>query len=212
MDAPLHPLSIALGSEATFVARSVDTHTKHLGAVLRRAAAHRGAALVEIYQNCNVYNDGAFEYAKDVKLRSDTLVELEHGQPIVFGVKRDKGIRLNGLAPEVVPFGNGTDASDLLVHDETAAEPTLATVLARMRHPALPEAIGVLRAVERPTFDALVNEQVEAARARGRERASWPICSEPEIPGPSAEPRRGIDGSRCSRHEPPGDTRALSGR
>ena len=142
MDAPLHPLSIALGSEATFVARSVDTHTKHLGAVLRRAAAHRGAALVEIYQNCNVYNDGAFEYAKDVKLRSDTLVELEHGQPIVFGAKRDKGIRLNGLAPEVVPFGNGTDASDLLVHDETAAEPTLATVLARMRHPALPEAIG----------------------------------------------------------------------
>ena len=166
VDAPLHPLSIALGSEASFVARSVDTHTKHLGAVLRRAAEHRGAALVEIYQNCNVYNDGAFEYAKDVKLRSDTLVELEHGQPIVFGAKRDKGIRLNGVVPEVVPLGNGTDVSDLLVHDETAAEPTLATLLARMRHPALPEAIGVLRAVERPTFDALVNEQVEATRAR----------------------------------------------
>ena len=93
-------------------------------------------------------------------------MELEHGQPIVFGAKRDKGIRLNGLVPEVVPLGNGTDASDLLMHDETAAEPTLATMLARMRHPALPEAIGVLRAVERPAFDALVNEQVEAARAR----------------------------------------------
>ena len=76
------------------------------------------------------------------------------------------GIRLNGLAPEVVPLGDGTDVSDLLVHDEAAAEPTLATVLARMRHPAMPEAIGVLRAVERPTFDALVNGQVEAARAR----------------------------------------------
>ena len=91
VDAPLHPLSIALGSEATFVARSVDTHTKHLGAVLRRAAEHRGTALVEIYQNCNVYNDGAFEYAKDVKLRSDTLVELEHGQPIVFGGESRQG-------------------------------------------------------------------------------------------------------------------------
>ena len=166
VDAPLHPLSIALGSEATFVARSVDTHTKHLGAVLRRAAEHRGTALVEIYQNCNVYNDGAFEYAKDLKLRSDTLVELEHGQPLVFGRNRDKGIRLNGLVPEVVPLGNGTDASDLLAHDETAPEPALATLLARMRHPEMPEAIGVLRALERPTFDALVNEQVEAARAR----------------------------------------------
>ena len=166
VDAPLHPLSIALGSEATFVARAVDTHTKHLGAVLRRAAEHRGTAFVEIYQNCNVYNDGAFEYAKDAKLRSDTLVELEHGQPLVFGKNRDKGIRLNGFTPEAVSLGNGTSASDLLVHDETAGEPTLATLLARMRHPALPEAIGVLRAIARPTFDALVNEQVEATRTR----------------------------------------------
>ena len=184
MDAPLHPLSIALGSEATFVARSVDTHTKHLGAVLRRAAEHRGTALVEIYQNCNVYNDGAFEYAKDVKLRSDTLVELEHGQPIVFGANRDKGIRLSGLTPEAVSLGNGLSAADLLVHDETANEPTLATILARMRHPALPEAVGVLRAIERPTFDALVNEQVEATRApRGQRQSCRP-----------AQGRRYLDG------------------
>ena len=101
-----------------------------------------------------------------MKLRPDTLVELHHGQPVVFGAKRDKGIRLNDFDPEVISLGNGTGASDLLVHDETAAEPTLATVLARMRHPALPEAIGVLRAIERPTFDALVNDQIEAARAR----------------------------------------------
>ena len=101
-----------------------------------------------------------------MKLRSEALVELEHGQPIVFGTNRDKGIRLNGLTPEIVSLGNGASASDLVVHDETAAEPTLASVLARMRHPALPEAIGVLRAIERPTFDDLVNEQVEAARAR----------------------------------------------
>ncbi len=166
VDAPLHPLSIALGSEATFVARSVDTYTRHLGAILRRAAAHRGTAFVEIYQNCNVYNDGAFEYAKEPKLRSDTLVEIEHGQPLVFGAERDKGIRLDGLEPRVVPLRDAAGGSDLLVHDETAAEPALATLLARMRYPALPEAIGVLRAIERPTFDALVDDQIEAARTR----------------------------------------------
>ena len=120
VDAPLHPLSIALGSEATFVARSVDTHTRHLGAILRRAAAHRGTAFVEIYQNCNVYNDGAFDYAKEPKLRSDALVEIEHGQPLVFGTGRDKGIRLEGFEPRVVPLDDGGDGQDLLVHDETA--------------------------------------------------------------------------------------------
>ena len=167
VDAPLHPLSVALGCEATFVARSVDTHTRHLGAILRRAAEHRGTAFVEIYQNCNVYNDGAFEYATTPKLRSDALVEVEHGRPLVFGTGRDKGVRLAGLEPGVVPLdGGGSEASDLLVHDETLAETTLASILARMRHPELPEAIGVLRAVERPTFDALVTGQIEAARAR----------------------------------------------
>ena len=148
------------------MARSVDTHTRHLGAMLRRAAAHRGTAFVEVYQNCNVYNDGAFEYAKEPKLRSDALVEIEHGQPLVFGTGRDKGIRLEGFEPRVVSLVDGAAESDLLVHDETASEPTLASVLARMRYPALPEAIGVFRATERPTFDALVDEQVEAARAR----------------------------------------------
>ena len=128
VDAPLHPLSIALGSEATFVARSVDTHTKHLGAVLRRAAEHRGAALVEIYQNCNVYNDGAFEYAKDVKLRSDTLVELEHGQPIVFGANRDKGDPAERTRARGRPAGqrNGR-VGPAGARRGPPAEPTLAT-------------------------------------------------------------------------------------
>ena len=166
VDAPLHPLSVALGSEATFVARSVDTHTRHLGAILRRAAAHRGTAFVEIYQNCNVYNDGAFEYAKEAKLRSDALVEIEHRRPLVFGAARDKGIRIDGLAPRVVSLGEGAVPPDLLVHDESAAEPTLASILARMRHPALPEAIGVFRAIERPAFDILLDEQIASARAR----------------------------------------------
>ena len=149
------------------MARSVDTHTRSTSARCSAGPpAHRGTAFVEIYQNCNVYNDGAFDYAKEPKLRSDALVEIEHGQPLVFGTGRDKGIRLEGLEPRVVPMDDGSDAPDLLVHDETAAEPILASVLARMRYPALPEAIGVLRAIERPTFDALVDGQIESARAR----------------------------------------------
>ena len=168
IDGPLNPLSFALGSEATFVARSVDTHTKHLGMVLKRAAEHRGTSFVEVYQNCNVYNDLAFEYAWDRKKRPDHVVELEHGKPLVFGADSDKGIRLNGLIPEVVSLGNGVGETDLLVHDESADDPALAYILSRMRQPALPEAIGVLRAVTRPTYEALMDQQIaEARRTRG---------------------------------------------
>ncbi len=169
IDAPLNPLSVAIGSEATFVARSVDTHTKHLGAVLRRAAAHKGTAFVEVYQNCNIFNDLAFEYAWDRKKRPEHMVELEHGKPLVFGANADKGIRMNGLKPEVVRLGNGITESDLLMHDEKAEEPALAYVLSRMRYPELPEPIGVLRAVEHPTYEDLMGTQIETARKRNGE-------------------------------------------
>jgi len=107
IDTPLAPLCIAIGCEATFVARSIDTNIKHLGAVLKRAAEHRGMSFVEVYQNCNVFNDGAFEYATDREKKFDTTLELEHGKPLIFGKNRDKGIRLNGMNPEVVPLGKG---------------------------------------------------------------------------------------------------------
>ncbi len=94
IDNPLHPLSMAIGCEATFVARSIDTNIKHLGEVLKRAAEHKGTAFVEVYQNCNVFNDGAWEYAKDRDTKADTTLELEHGKPLIFGKNRDKGIRL----------------------------------------------------------------------------------------------------------------------
>ncbi len=168
IDGPLNPLSLAIGSEATFVARSVDTHTKHLATILERAAAHRGTSFVEVYQNCNVYNDLAFEYASDRKQRADHLVELEHGKPLVFGANRDKGIRLNGLQPEIVDLGGGATESDLLVHDERAEDTALAYVLSRMRHPQFPEPVGVLRAVEHPTYEDLMDQQIATARtARG---------------------------------------------
>lgn len=163
VDFPLHPLSIAIGCEATFVARSIDVNIQHLGDVLRRAAEHRGVSFVEVYQNCNVFNDGAWEYASDKKVRDDNIIELEHGKPLIFGKNRDKGIRLNGTEPEVVSLGNGIKEDDLLFHDERAEEPTHAYLLSRMRHPEFPEPIGVFRAVDRPTYEGEVNRQIEAA-------------------------------------------------
>ena len=164
IDNPLSALSLAIGCEATFVARSIDVNIKHLAATLKRAAEHRGTSFVEVYQNCNVFNDGAYDYATDRETKSDTVIELEHGKPLVFGKNRSKGIRLNGLTPEVVELGAGVSESDLLVHDEAAREPTAAYLLSRMRYPEFPEPIGVFRSVDRPKYDELLNAQVDEAR------------------------------------------------
>jgi 2-oxoglutarate/2-oxoacid ferredoxin oxidoreductase subunit beta len=164
VDNPLHPLSLAIGCEATFVARSIDTNIKHLGEILKRAAEHPGTAFVEVYQNCNIFNDGAWEYATDRNSKADTTLELVHGKPLIFGKNRDKGIRLNGMDPEVVELGKGISEDDLLFHDEKAPEPSLAYLLSRMRYEdGFPEPIGVFRCVERPRYDAMVNEQIDQA-------------------------------------------------
>jgi 2-oxoglutarate ferredoxin oxidoreductase subunit beta len=165
IDNPLHPLSIAIGCEATFVARSIDTNIKHLGYVLNRAAEHRGTSFVEVYQNCNVFNDGAWEYAKSRETRVDTTLELAHGKPLMFGNNHSKGIRLNGLEPEVVEMGKGITEDDLLFHDEKASEPSLAYLLTRMRYEdGFPEPIGVFRCVDAPRYDEMANRQFEQAR------------------------------------------------
>jgi 2-oxoglutarate/2-oxoacid ferredoxin oxidoreductase subunit beta len=153
---PLDPLTVALGANCSFVARAVDTQADSLGRILRRAAAHKGSAFVEIYQNCHIFNDGAFEHAKDKKTRLDHVVELEHGKPLIFGTERNKGLRRSGFGLEVVRLGDGIGEDDLVVHDEHAAAPALAQLLAAMRHPEMPEAIGVLRDVERPTQNELM--------------------------------------------------------
>ena len=164
IDNPLYPLSIAIGCEATFVARSIDVNIKHLGETLRRAAEHRGTAFVEVYQNCNVFNDRAWEYATDKSRKSDTTLELEHGKPLIFGKSRDKGIRLNGMDPEVVELGKGINEDDLLFHDEKSQEPSLAYLLSRMRfEDGFPEPIGVFRCVDAPRYDDMINDQIEQA-------------------------------------------------
>jgi 2-oxoglutarate/2-oxoacid ferredoxin oxidoreductase subunit beta len=163
-----NPLSVALGAEATFVARSVDVHTKHLAEILRRAAAHRGTSFIEIYQNCLIFNPEAWDHVTDADVKEENTLLLEHGKPMIFGKKRDKGIRLNGLKPEVVPLGNGIAEEDLLVHDEQAEPPNLAYILSRMEPPAFPVPLGVFRCVEKPTYAGLMIGQVEqAVRQRG---------------------------------------------
>jgi 2-oxoglutarate ferredoxin oxidoreductase subunit beta len=166
VDYPVQPLSIALAAEASFVARSVDTHTEHLQATLERAGRHHGSVFVEVLQNCNIFNDGAFREFTERDVREDRMLVLEHGQPMVFGKDRDKGIRLVGLHPEVVTLGNGISEADLLIHDEQAADPYLAYMLSRMWWPQFPVPVGVLRQVERPTHDQLVTGQLEDAIAQ----------------------------------------------
>ncbi len=168
IDNPLHPISVAIGCEATFVARSVDVNIKHLAAVLKRAAQHVGTSFVEVYQNCNVFNDGAFEYATSRENKADNTLELEHGKPLIFGKHRDKGIRLNGMDPEVVELGKGISEDDLLFHDEKAPEPTLAYLLSRMSHPEFPEPIGVFRDVDAPRYEERLAEQIALAEKRGK--------------------------------------------
>jgi 2-oxoglutarate ferredoxin oxidoreductase subunit beta len=165
LDSPLRPLSLALGAEATFVARTIDIDVSHLTEVLRRAAQHQGAAFVEIYQNCKVFNDGVFDYATDKSVKAEHALYLEHGRPLLFGKDRNLGIRLNGLTPEVVTLGNGITIDDLMIHDERVEDPTLAFLLSRFIFPDFPECLGVFRAVAKPTYDAQVRQQSADARA-----------------------------------------------
>ncbi len=165
VEAPVNPLCLALAAEATFVARSVDRHTDHLASVLERAARHKGAAFIEVFQNCNIFNDGAFEPFADRAVKDDRMIVLEHGKPLIFGKNRDKGIRLNGMTLEVVTLGNGISESDLLVHDEKCPNPAIAFLLARMDYPEYPVPVGVFRAVEKPTYEELVIQQIERAIA-----------------------------------------------
>jgi 2-oxoglutarate ferredoxin oxidoreductase subunit beta len=165
VDHPFHPIALALGAEATFVARSLDVEAKHLQEILRRAHAHRGSSFVEILQNCNIFNDGAFENLTDKERKAEHQLVLEHGKPLVFGAQRDKGIRLGaGMRPEVVTLGNGVSEADLIVHDEQ--DPTLAYFLSRMQPPEFPTPIGVFHAAARPTYDAALNAQLAAATAK----------------------------------------------
>ena len=184
LDQPFNPVSLALGAEATFVARTVDSDRKHLTEVLAAAAAHRGTSLVEIYQNCPIFNDGAFDALKGAKdsEAANAIIPLRHGEPIRFGVPGEDGLGTKGVARDretgeirVVDLGSaeGWSEADLVVHDAHAADPTTAFALSRLTDAGyLHQApIGIFRQVERPTYDDQARAQlVTAAAANGSEQ------------------------------------------
>ena len=159
LDHPFNPLSLAIGAEASFVARAIDTDKKELVEVLRAAAHHKGSAFVEIYQNCNIYNDGAFDFVREQK---ENRIYLRHGEPIVWG---DKGVRLRpDGSPEVVD----ASADGLLIHDAHVAEPAHAFALSRMTQEVIGATpMGVFRSIDRPVYDDLMADQIATARAKG---------------------------------------------
>ncbi|MFC9583875.1 2-oxoacid:ferredoxin oxidoreductase subunit beta [Streptomyces yangpuensis] len=166
LDAPFNPVSLAIGAEASFVARTVDSDRKHLTEVLRQAADHQGTALIEIYQNCNIFNDGAFEVLKDKDQAREAVIRLEHGRPIRFGADDEKGVVRNEATGDlevvdVTPANEGR----VLVHDARTASPTTAFALSRLADPDTLHRtpIGVFRSVERPVYDTLMADQLDAA-------------------------------------------------
>jgi len=167
LDHPFNPLALALGADATFVARTLDVDRAHLTDVLRQAAAHQGTAFVEIYQNCNVFNDGAFDALTDKQSKTLNQIRLEHGRPIRFGPEGERGVMLGSDSSlEIVGVAEvGEEA--LLVHDAHRSDPSLAFALAHVsERPTGPTPIGVFRAIERPVYGEAMQEQLTEAQAK----------------------------------------------
>jgi 2-oxoglutarate ferredoxin oxidoreductase subunit beta len=192
IDNPINVIGVAIGAETSFIARTVDNFQKHMAGVIKRAAEHRGASLVEVAQNCKIFNDGAWRHLTDPDTKADQVLFLEHGKPMIFGKAGEKGIRLTGLTPEVVDVAD-VGEENLLVHDETAAEPTLAYFLSRMGPPDFPTPVGVFRCIDKPVYDQALMAKIEAARAGDppgldelfRQAESWTV------------PARDVDGIEC---------------
>jgi 2-oxoglutarate ferredoxin oxidoreductase subunit beta len=164
LDHPFNPISLALGAEASFVARTHDMDRKHMMETFRRAHAHKGAAIVEVFQNCNVFNDGAFEQITKKGAREKMLINLRHGQPVTFGEEEENGVIVeNGVAKIVVVADVGTDA--LLVHDETKQDPSTAFMLSRLANrPDTPTPVGVFRAIDRTEYAEATQAQLALAQ------------------------------------------------
>ncbi len=165
LDTPFNPISLALGAEAGFVARTIDSDRKHLTSVLRAAADHKGTAFVEIYQNCPIYNDDAFLPITEPGEREQRLIRLEHGQPIRFGADGSQGLRVGRYGGLEAGPAAGADPASLLVHDAHASDPSYAFALSRLDSSDFAHTpIGVFRAVERPSYDEAMSAQIEEAR------------------------------------------------
>ena len=171
-DYPFNPMALALGAGGTFVARSIDVEGAHLAGVLKAAAEHRGTALVEIFQNCPVFNDGGHGLVTDKAVKADAQLRMEQGKPLLFGKDLKKGIRLDprSLAPTVVTVGEqGISLADVLVHDAHREDPTIAFMLASMDgRPGFPTPVGIFRDVRRPTAEELTWQLIDEAKKGGK--------------------------------------------
>ena len=164
IDHPFNPLALAMGADATFIARSMDRDPKHLQTILSRSHQHKGSSFVEIYQNCNIFNDGAFEIFTEKSSKPEEALFLEHGKPLIFGAAANKGIKIDGLRPVVVELGNGIIADDLWIHDE--ADFYKAQILVRMfDNPSnvghFPRPFGVFYQTERACYEDLMQMQID---------------------------------------------------
>jgi len=162
LDTPFNPLTLALGAGATFVSRTIDKQTKHMQAMIMRSHGHKGTSFMEIYQNCNIFNDGAFAQLTDKETKSDTVLLLENGEPMLFGAEKQKGVRLDGNTPIVVEIGDKWGVDDVLVHDES--DYVIASLLSNMTYqPDFPDPIGVLYAIEAETYEDRMVAQIDLA-------------------------------------------------
>jgi len=166
IDHPFNPILLALGAEGTFIARSIDREPKHLQEMIYRAAKHKGTSFIEIFQNCNIFNDGAYDHLTDKEVKDENVVIIEHNKPLVFGKKRNKGIKLDGFKPIVINFDEGRNSiNDCLIYDETNND--LAYIVARLTdNPNFPTPIGVFLNVERSTYDEEMVQQIEGAKKK----------------------------------------------
>ncbi len=169
IDHPFNPAALAMGADATFVARTMDRDPKHLQAMLLRSHQHKGASFLEIYQNCNIFNDGAFEIFTEKSTKADETLFLEQGKPFLFGANKDKGIRLDGFTPKVVNLNEGFSADDLWVHDEH--DIYKAQILVRIfddpgAEAHLPRPFGVFYESTRPCYEDTMKAQIEEAMSR----------------------------------------------
>jgi len=168
VDYPVNPLLFALGSEATFIARTTDTDQKHMVETFKAAQAHKGTSFVEVFQNCVIFNNKTFDSVTGRDVRNDQVMSLEEGKPLVYGEGDSKGIKLNGLNMETVELSEGSSTDDLLVHNPKDPNPAYATLLAQMTYPTFPTPLGVLRQLEgRETYEESVVGQIEHAQAKG---------------------------------------------
>jgi len=167
LDRPFNPVALALGAEATFVARSLDVDRQHLTSVLKAAAAHRGTSFVEIYQNCNIFNDGAFDLVAGKEHKAENQIRLEHEKPIRFGANNEKGIRLSGRASVEIVDVEQAGEENLIVHDVHREDPALAFMLAHIATgPTMPTPIGIFRDVDRPVYGEEMERQLSVAREK----------------------------------------------